>query len=131
MLLFLLKHSRPCLSNPVRELSKVVDGANKAAFKELLWVIKFVLDTCNFGLKIEPNLVDKDAPWSLTVFCDSDYTGDTDTRISVTGFCVFLLGVPISWKSRAQKSVTMSSSEAEFVALSEAAKEIKFIVQVL
>jgi len=41
------------------------------------------------------------------------------------------MGVPISWKSCAQRSVTLSSSEAEFVALSEAAKEIKFIVQVL
>jgi len=42
-----------------------------------------------------------------------------------------LMGVPISWKSRAQRNVTLSSSEAEFVALSEATKEIKFIVQVL
>ena len=41
------------------------------------------------------------------------------------------MGVPISWKSHAQRSVTLLSSEAEFVALSEAAKEIKFIVQVL
>ena len=35
------------------------------------------------------------------------------------------------WKSKAQKSVTLSSAEAEFVALSEAAKEIKFVVQVM
>jgi len=41
------------------------------------------------------------------------------------------MGVPISWKSCVQRSVTLSSSEAEFVALSEATKEIKFIVQVL
>jgi len=41
------------------------------------------------------------------------------------------MGVPISWKSHAHRSVTLSSSEAKFVALSEAAKEIKFIVQVL
>jgi formyltetrahydrofolate synthetase len=40
-------------------------------------------------------------------------------------------GVPISWKSKGQKSVTLSSSEAEFVALTEAAKEVKFIVQII
>ena len=130
MLLFLLKHSRPCLANAIRELSKVLDGASEAAFKELKRVIKFVLDTKEYGLKIEPK-IGEDEEWSLTVFCDSDYAGDPDNRISVTGFCVFLLGVPISWKSQAQRSVTLSSSEAEFVALSEAAKEIKFIVQVL
>jgi len=67
----------------------------------------------------------------MTVFSDSDYAGDSETRINVTGFCVFLMGAPISWKSKAQRNVTLSSSEAEFVALSEAAKEIKLIVQVL
>ena len=131
MFLFLLKHLRPCLSNPVRELAKSLDKANNASFKELLRVIKFVLDTRDYGLKIEPKIVNMSEPWSVTVFCDSDYAGDADTRISVTGYCLFLMGVPVSWNSRSQKSVTLSSSEAEFVALSEAAKEVKFVVQVL
>ena len=39
--------------------------------------------------------------------------------------------MPISWKSKAQRSVTLSSSEAELFTLSEAAKEIKFVYQVL
>ena len=99
MLLFLLKHSRPCLANPLQELSKALDGANGAAFKELKWIIKFILDTSNYGLNIEPKFQLDDKPWKLTVFSDSDYAGDTDTRISVTGFCVFLMGVPISWHS--------------------------------
>jgi len=131
MLLYLLKHSRPCLANPVRELAKALDGANMAAYKELMRVIKFVLDTKSYGLKVEPKIESKDQPWSLTVFTDSDYAGDSDTRISVTGFCIFLLGVPVSWKSCAQKSVTLSSSKAEFVALLEATKEVKFVIQVL
>mgnify|MGYP002812946830 CR=1 FL=1 len=46
MLLYLVKHSRPDISNAVRELSKSMDGASPAAFKELKWVIKFVLDMC-------------------------------------------------------------------------------------
>jgi hypothetical protein len=52
-------------------------------------------------------------------------------RRSITGYIVFLLGAPILWKSKAQKSVSLSSSEAEYYALSEAAKEIKFVVQIL
>jgi len=130
-LLYLLKYSRPCLANPLRELSKALDGASQGTFKELKRVIKFVLDTADYGLKIQPDPEQEGKKWRMTVFSDSDYAGDAETRISVTGFCVFLMGVPISWKSRAQRSVTLSSSEAEFVALSEAAKEIKFIVQVM
>ena len=44
----------------------------------------------------------------------------------------FICGVPISWKSKAQPSVTLSSTEVEyFVALNETVPEIKFIVQLL
>ncbi len=119
------------MANPLRELSKALDRASQATFKELQRVIKFVLDTADYGLKIEPTSKPIGEAWTMTVFLDSDYAGDAETRISVTGFCVFLMGVPISWKSRAQCSITLSSSEAEFVALSEAAKEIKFIVKVM
>jgi len=125
MLLYLLKYLHPCLANPLHKLSKALDGASQGTFKELKRVIKFVLNTANYGLKIQPELEQEGKPWHLTVFSDSDYTGDAETRISVTGFCVFLMGIPISWKSRAQRSVMLSSSEAKFVALSEAAKEIK------
>jgi len=122
MFLYLLKHSRPCLANPV--LAKALDGANMSTYKELMRVIKFVLDTKSYSLKVKPKIEGKDQPWSLTIFTDSNYAGDSDTHISVTGFCIFLLGIPVSWKSHVQKSVTLSSNKAEFVALSEAAKEV-------
>jgi len=130
-LLYLLKYSRPCLANPLRKLSKALDRASQGTFKERKCIIKCVLNTADCGLKIKPIKMPPGEAWMMTVFSDSDYARDTKTRISVTGFCLFLIGVPISWKSHAQRSVTLSSSEAEFVALSEAAKEIKFIVQVL
>ena len=46
----------------------------------------------------------------------------------MSGFILYDLGVPVSWQSKAQKSVTLSSLEAEWVALSEA-KEVMFIIQ--
>ena len=126
MLLYLVKHSRPDIANAVRELSKVMDDPTIYAMKELNRIIKFVLDTSDYGLKIdpEPNENEKLNKWNLKVYTDSDYAGDKDTRI-------FLLNVPILWRSKAQRSVTLSSSEAEYVALSEAAKDVKFVVQLL
>ena len=129
MLLFLVKHSRPDIANVVRELSKCADGATPAAYKELMRVIKFVLDTKNHALKIEPKMDEEE--WDLVVYSDSDWAGDPDNRISITGFIVYLLGVPICWRSKGQKGATLSSSEAEYVALSEAAKEIKFVYYIL
>ena len=65
------------------------------------------------------------------MYTDSNYAGDKETRISVTGYILFFMGVPIIWKSKSQWSITLSSSEAEYVALSEAAKDIKFVYQLL
>ena len=130
MLLYLVKHSRPDIANPVRELSKVLDGATSAAFKEMLRIIKYVLDTKTLGLKLEPTM-EKDQPWELNCFTDSDYAGDPDTRRSVSGYILYVKGVPICWRSKAQKCVTLSSSEAESIALSEAVKEIMFVLQLL
>ena len=129
MLLFLVKNLFTDIANVIRELSKCADGATSGAYKELMHVIKFVLDTKNHALKIEPKMDEEE--WDLVVYSDSDGAGDPDNRVSITGFIVYLLGVPICWRSKGQKGATLSSSEAEYVALSEAAKEIKFIYYIL
>jgi hypothetical protein len=129
MLLYLTKYSRPDLCNVVRELSKCMDKATMGTYLEMLRVIKFVIDTKNFGLRVQPERKLKN--WSLRVFCDSDWAGDSETRISVTGFIIYLMNVPVCWRSKAQRGVTLSSSEAEYVAISEAVKEIKFIYYLL
>ena len=133
MQLYLVKHSRPDIANAVRELSKVMDDPTIYAMKELNRIIKFVLDTSDYGLKIDPesNENEKLNKWNLKVYTDSDYAGDKDTRISVTGYVLFLLNVPILWRSKAKRSVTSSSSKGEYVVLSQAVKDVKFVVQLL
>jgi len=128
-LLYLLKHSRPELSNSVRELSKVMDRANKAHQKALYRVIKFVAQTKERRLVLHPNK--KEPTWELKAFSDSDFAGDTETRKSVSGFVIYLCGVAISWRSKGQKSVSLSSTEAEYMAISEVAMEILYIVGIL
>lgn len=58
----------------------------------------------------------------LKGFVDADWVSDILDRKS-TGFCFAMAGSVISWKSRKQKTVSLSSTEAEYVALSEAARE--------
>jgi len=71
MLLYLVKHSRPDIANCVRELSKVLDGPSEGSYKEMLRCIKYVLDSRDMGLKIEP-IGDKNDPWEIVCFSDSD-----------------------------------------------------------
>jgi hypothetical protein len=56
MLLYLTKYSRPDISNIVQELSECMDSATWGAYNEPLRVIKFVIDTKIFGLKVQPKL---------------------------------------------------------------------------
>ena len=129
MLLWLVKHSRPDINNAVRELSKVADGATEAHWKELLRTINFVLNSEGLALKIKP--IKNGLLFYLEGISDSNYADDKETRISVYGFIIYFCGVPIAWKSKSGKSVTLSSTEAEYFAISEVAKEILFVRQIL
>ena len=130
MLLYLVKYSRPDIANAVRELCKVLDGCNRAAYKEMLRVIKYVLDTKTLGLKMSPTGTIGD-PWTIECFSDSDWATDPETRRSISGYIIYVHGVPICWKSKAQRSVSLSSTEAEWYALSEAVKDVLFLKQLI
>jgi hypothetical protein len=107
----------------------VMDGANKAHQKALLRAIKFVEQTQERKLVLSPEC-DK-LEWEIKAFSDSDFAGDSDTRKSVSGYIIYLNGAAISWRSKGQKSVSLSSTEAEYMAISEVAMEILYIVGIL
>jgi hypothetical protein len=122
MLLYFIRYSRHYLANVVRELSMCMDGANLAAYKEMLRVVKFVLDTRDYCLKLNP--ICENEGWDLVFYSNSNWAGNPETRISVTDFIIYLLGTPICWRSKVEKAVTLSISKAEYVARF---KEICFI----
>ena len=130
MLLFCVKHSRPDVMNAARELTKALGKCAEAAHKEMLRVAHFVIGAKGKGLKVEPRVND-DGEWELVVFSDSDWAGNPDDRKSVGCFIAYLCGAPIAWRSKSQKVVSLSSSEAEFYACSEAVKEVPFIAQIM
>ena len=64
-------------------------------------------------------------------FSDSDFANDKETRISVYGYVIYFCGDPVAWKSKSMRSVVLSTTEAEYVAISKVVIEIKFIYQLL
>ena len=109
-LLYLTKHSKPVITNPVRELSKSMDGASMAQVTEMYRVINFVLEMKTLGLMMVPTF--KGGIWKLEALSDSDFANDKDTRYSVYGYIIYFCGVPVAWKSKSMKSVVLSSTEA-------------------
>ena len=128
-LLYLTKHSRPDIYNPVRVISHTMDAPAPVPLKEMYKVITFVLSTKDYGLKFE---LRKDMKkWALKALSDSDFASDKETRISVFGYIIFFCRVPIALRRKEMKSVVLSTTDAEYKALSEVVKELKFIVQLL
>ena len=131
-LLYLVKFSRPDISNSVRELTKAMDMANEVHYKAMTRVIKYVLETSNLGIIYDSGSMSNfQGVWKIVAYCDSDHGGDKNTRNSVTGFCIYVGNNLVSWKSRAQKSVSLSSTEAEYYAISKVCAEIIFIRNIL
>ena len=123
-LLYLTKHSRPDITNPVRELSKSTDGASMAHVTEMYRVINLVLEMKTLGLRMVPTL--KDDIWKLEALSDSEFANYNDTRYSVYGYIIYYCGVPVAWKSKSMKSVVLSTTS-----VSEVVKEIKVLYQML
>jgi hypothetical protein len=64
-------------------------------------------------------------------WCDSDWAGDVDTRRSKTAYVICVAGGPVVWQTKSQKTVALSSTEAEYIAMSEAVKEMLWIIHLL
>ena len=60
----------------------------------------------------------------LQGYVDADFASDIDSRKSTTGFVFTLGSIAISWASNLQKIITLSTTEAEYVAVTEAGKEM-------
>jgi hypothetical protein len=112
-LLYLTKHSIPDIANTVRELSKCMDGATPSAFKEMKCLAKFVMYTDDYGLEVLPT-ISRAKKWKMTIYTDSDWAGDKENWHGVSGYVIFLSATVILWKSKLQKPVALSSSEAEY-----------------
>ena len=68
--------------------------------------------------------------FELLGYADTDWGSDVKERVSISGYLLKLYGGLLTWACRKQKTVAGSSSEAEYVALSEAAKECVWLLQI-
>ena len=90
-------------------------------------VLRYLKGTQELGLTFRKSI----SPLTLKGFCDSDWGASIEDRRSVTGYNFQLSqdGPLISWKSRKQPTVALSTCEAEYVALTNAIQETKFLRQ--
>jgi len=120
-LLFGIKKCIPDCSNAIRELSQHLENPGKEQWKSMERLMGY--------LKGHYKPLKMEAPTELRIIgaVDSNWATDKKDRKSITGFIITIGGCIVSWMSKKQQGVTLSSTEAEYVALSMAATEVKFL----
>lgn len=126
MLLYVSTNTRPDVAASVPILSQKVEKPRELDLNEVKRVIKYLKSTHNLRLNLSPN-----PKQTLIAFSDADWAEDRETRKSIGGIICMLHGGTISWSSRKQNLVSISSTESEYYALSETVREIKWLTNLL
>jgi hypothetical protein len=124
-LMYLMLSSRPDIAFALNQASQFCENPQAAHWAAVKKIFSYLQGTKNYGLRYGPSLV---APVG---YSDSDYAGDINTRQSTSGFIFLLNEGPIAWSSRRQNCVALSTTEAEYVAACEAAKESVWLRRLL
>lgn len=125
-LIYLATATRPDISFAVGVVSRYLDAPTQAHVCAVKRIFRYLKGTTRMGIVYKKQHVLK-----LVCYSDADYASDTQTRRSTTGY-VFLLGSgPVSWSSQRQRCVSLSTTESEYVAASQAVKEMIWLHKLL
>ncbi len=125
-LLYLAVVTRPDISFAVGLVARFIEKHDTSHVNAVRRIIAYLKGTSNFGIRFVGFAAD-----SPTGYTDADYAGCHDSRQSTTGSIFLNHGGPIAWTSRRQTCVAQSTTEAEYVAASETAKEAVWIRRAL
>ena len=118
--------ARPDIACAVRAVARFCENPRPAHKKAVMKILQYLLHTKEWRI----TYVRQGCRLCMKAYTDSDFGACLDTRPSVSGAVLMLAKGAISWHSRMQEVTASSTSEAEYVALSEVVKEVLFLRQV-
>uniref|UniRef100_A0A2N9ID98 CCHC-type domain-containing protein n=1 Tax=Fagus sylvatica TaxID=28930 RepID=A0A2N9ID98_FAGSY len=118
-LMYAMVCTRPDLAHAVSTVSRYMANPGREHWNAVKWIFRYLKGTAEHGILFSR----QPGTNSVVGYVDADYAGEVDDRRSTTGYVFTLSGGPICWKSTLQSIVAMSTTEAEYMAVAEAAKE--------
>ncbi|XP_058779826.1 uncharacterized mitochondrial protein AtMg00810-like [Vicia villosa] len=124
--LLYLNTTRPDISLATQQLSQFLNSPTITHFKGACRVIRYLKQNPGKGI-----LFPRNSNIQIQGYVDADWAGCHDSRRSTTCFIFFLGDSLVSWRAKKQATISRSSSEAEYRALSTAACELQWLLYLL
>lgn len=129
--MYLLCGTRPDIAFVVGQLNRHNADPKKGYLQVAKRVVQYLCGTMEmrlvFGRELSNRLPRDPPPYGLIGFADSNFAGDPGDYKSVIGHYFFLNGAVVSWYSKKQRTVSISMTEAEYIALGHAVREAVWI----
>ncbi|KAH7567578.1 hypothetical protein JRO89_XS07G0096000 [Xanthoceras sorbifolium] len=125
--LLYLTITRPDIAYSVGVISQFMDKPRVSHLIAAKRILRYVKGTQNFR-----SMYKQSTPFHLSGFMDVDWAGDVNDRRSTTGYCFSTGSAPVSWCSKKQSTIALSSCEAKYVAATMATQEslwLKLLIQ--
>lgn len=117
-LMYAMVGSRPDLAYGLGLVSRYMGKPGTEHWAAVKWMLRYIKGAASLSL-----LFTKGSDFQVRGYCDSDYASDRDRSRSITGFVFTVGGNTVSWRSCLQKVVALSTTEAEYISLSESSRE--------
>ncbi|GKV15798.1 hypothetical protein SLEP1_g26549 [Rubroshorea leprosula] len=124
-LMYAMVCTRPDITHAVGVVSRFLSDPGKIHWEAVKWIFRYLRGTTKLCLtfgQTEP---------ILKGYTDADMASDLDNRKSILGYLFTFAGGAVSWQSKLQKCVALSTTEAEYIAATEAGKEMLWMQRFL
>jgi hypothetical protein len=133
-LLYIMLGTRPDIAQAVIKMSQFSSNPTEDHLQKALYIVHYLAGTKSLCIKYDGASKTGFVAYSDTGFVaysDTDWAGDHETYCSTSGYTIFLGDGIVSWLSRRQHKITLSSTEAEYVGMTEAAQQLSWIRNLL
>ena len=124
-LMYAMVCTRPDIAHAVGTVSRFLSNPGREHWNAIKWILRYLRGTVNMMLCFSD-----DKP-TVVGYSDLDMAGDIDSKKSTSSYMIKFEGGAVTWQSRLQRCVALSTTEAEFISITEACKELLWVKKFL